>query len=195
MITADKFNNYHFRRAFMASFGQNRIVSDPQNDFPSAPSSAQFRTTHWSVVLEAREAESPHAIHALEALCRTYWYPLYAYVRRRGHASHAAQDLTQEFFARLVERNILTAVRQERGKFRWFLLSALQRFLANEWNRGHAAKRGGRQIIVSLDEKVAEGRYRFEAVDHATPETLFDQSWAMTLLEQAQDRRSGPLAD
>lgn len=147
---------------------------------------AQFTTTHWSVVLTAREEESPAAADAMAQLCRTYWYPLYAYIRRRGHDPHHAQDLTQEFFARLLERNFLKAVRQEGGKFRWFLLSAVKRFLANEWNREQAAKRGGGQTIVSLNEETAEGRYRYEIADHTTPEKLFDQSWAMTLLEQAQ---------
>ena len=154
----------------------------PDND------AARFATTHWSVVLAAREQDSPRAADALTSLCRTYWYPLYAYIRRHGHAPQDAQDLTQEFFARLLEKNFLAAVRQERGKFRWFLLSALKRFLANEWNREHAAKRGGRRTIVSLDEETAEGRYRYEVADHATPDKLFDQSWAMTLLEQAQER-------
>ena len=148
--------------------------------------SGEFLTTHWSVVLAAREGVSPQAADALASLCRTYWYPLYAYIRRRGHASYDAQDLTQEFFARLLERNFMAAVRQERGKFRWFLLSALKRFLANEWNREHAAKRNGGQSIVSLDEESAEGRYRYEIPDHTTPDKLFDQSWAMTLLEQAR---------
>jgi DNA-directed RNA polymerase specialized sigma24 family protein len=147
-----------------------------------------FTTTHWSVVLAAREEDSPQAADALARLCRTYWYPLYAYVRRRGREPHDAQDLTQEFFARLLEKNFLAAVRQERGKFRWFLLSALKCFLANEWNREHADKRGGGQGIVSLDEETAEGRYRYEIPDHSTPDKLFDQSWAMTLLEQAQEQ-------
>jgi RNA polymerase sigma-70 factor (ECF subfamily) len=145
-----------------------------------------FATTHWSVVLAAREVDSPSASDALTSLCRTYWYPLYAYVRRKGHSPDDAQDLTQEFFARLLEKNFLTAVRQERGKFRWFLLATLKRFLANEWNRDHAAKRGGGRPVVSLNEEMAEGRYRHEAVEHSTPEKLFDQSWAMTLLEQAR---------
>ena len=156
---------------------------------PSEPlpveASAQFCTTHWSVVLTAREEGSPRAAAALEALCRTYWYPLYAYVRRHGHEPWDAQDLTQEFFAQLLERNFLKAVQQERGKFRWFLLCTMQRFLAREWNRAHAAKRGGGCNFISLDE-TAEGRYRLEIADDATPEKLFDRSWAITLLEQAR---------
>jgi len=147
-----------------------------------------FTTTHWSVVLSARQVDSPEAADALAQLCQTYWYPLYAYMRRRGHGIHDAQDLTQEFFVRLLEKNFLSAVRQERGKFRWFLLSALKRFLINERNRDHAAKRGGRHAFLSLDEESAEGRYRLEIADRVTPEKLFDQSWAMTLLEQAQEQ-------
>jgi RNA polymerase sigma factor (sigma-70 family) len=157
--------------------------SHPQ---PVANGVVCFTTTHWSVVLAAREEESPKTADALAQLCGTYWYPLYAYIRRRGHEPQDAQDLTQEFFARLLGNNILKAVQQERGKFRWFLLSAVKRFLANEWNREQAAKRGGGQTIVSLDEETAEGRYRYEVPDHATPDRLYDQSWAMTLLEQAQ---------
>lgn len=150
--------------------------------------SAQFATTHWSVVLAARDEHSPNSADALAHLCQVYWYPLYAYVRQRGHGPHDAQDLTQEFFARLLQRNILKAIQGERGRFRWFLLSAMKRFLATEWRREHAAKRGGRHTLVSLDEQAAESRYRLEVADHATPEKLFNQSWAMTLLEQAQTR-------
>lgn len=150
-----------------------------------------FPTTHWSVVLSAGEEDSAQATEALGRLCQTYWYPLYAYVRRRGYAVHDAQDLTQEFFARLLEKNFLNAVRQERGKFRWFLLSALKRFLANEWNHDRAAKRGGSHNLLSLDEETAEGRYRLEIADHLTPEKLFDQRWALTLLEQAQEQLRG----
>ena len=163
------------------------IGDDAEASIPRA-AGPDFRTTHWSVVLTARADDSSQAADALSQLCRTYWYPLYAYIRRRGHDPHDAQDLTQEFFARLLERNFLAAVRQERGKFRWFLLSALKRFLANEWNRDHAAKRGSGHAVVSLDEETAEGRYRYEVADQTTPDMLYDQSWAMTVLEQAQDQ-------
>ena len=160
-------------------------MSDEQ-DVSSAVPSEWFVTTHWSVVLAARENDSPRAARALAQLCRVYWYPLYAYIRRRGHDAHAAQDLTQEFFARLLRQDILKAVQQERGKFRWFLLSAAKRFLANEWNRDHALKRGGGQTLLSLDEETAEGRYRHEIPDDSSPDKLYDRNWAMTLLEQAQ---------
>ena len=146
----------------------------------------QFNTTHWTVILTARDANSPQAANALAELCSAYWYPLYAYIRRQGHDAHKAQDLTQEFFARLLQKNLLDCVRRERGKFRWFLLSALKRFLINEWEYEHAAKRGGKQSIVSLDEERAEGCYRQDVADHRTPEKLFDQNWAMTLLKRAE---------
>lgn len=152
------------------------------------PPAAEFRTTHWSVVLAARADDSPEAASALEALCHTYWYPLYAYVRRHGHNPDDARDLTQEFFARLLERKSLQAVKPERGKFRWFLMSAMKRFLAYEWNKEHAIKRSGRHQLLSLDETTAEGRYRLETADPMTPEKLFAQSWAMTLLEQARQQ-------
>lgn len=174
-----------FRSLPDLGFDNRRRVPEQLEPISNKPAD-WFVTTHWSVVLAARDEESPRATDALAQLCHSYWYPLYAYIRRRGHEPHDAQDLTQEFFARLLEKNILKAVQQERGKFRWFLLSAVKRFLANEWNREHAAKRGGGQSIVSLDEETAEGRYRYEVVDHTGPDKLFDQSWAMTLLEQAQ---------
>jgi RNA polymerase sigma-70 factor (ECF subfamily) len=155
---------------------------------PSPDIARWFATTHWSVVLAARDEDSPRAGAALETLCRAYWYPLYAYVRRKGHGPEEAQDLTQEFFARLLERNFLQAVQQERGKFRWFLLSAMKRFLANEWHKDHAAKRGGRHVVLSLDETVAEGRFQLEPADPLTPEKLFDQSWALTLLDEARQK-------
>jgi RNA polymerase sigma-70 factor (ECF subfamily) len=178
------------------------FVSEEGKESSAGPARC-FVTTHWSVVLAARGADSPEAAEALSRLCQTYWYPLYAYVRRRGHEAVDAQDLTQEFFARLLEKNFLKSVQQERGKFRWFLLSALKRFLANEWNQQHAAKRGGKCITVSLDDQNAEGRYALEVADQTTPEKLFDRNWAMTVIEQAQDelRREyetsgrGPLFD
>ena len=163
-------------------------MRETDQEVSSRPTSGQFTTTHWSVVLAARDDESPRAADALAQLCSTYWYPLYAFIRRQGHDSDHAQDLTQEFFARLLEQNFLAAVRQERGKFRWFLLATVKRFLANEWNRDHAVKRGGGHTVVSLDEETAEGRYRYEVADHATADKLFDQNWAMTALEQARER-------
>lgn len=145
-----------------------------------------FATTRWSVVLAARRETSPEAAAALETLCRSYWYPLYAYVRRSGHAPHDAQDLTQEFFARLLAGEWLRSAAQERGRFRTFLLVALQRFLAKEWHRATARKRGGGVAPLALDAADAEQRYAGEPV--LAPDEVFERRWAMTLLEQALER-------
>ncbi len=147
-----------------------------------------FTTTHWSVVLTAIEERSPQAAAALEKLCRTYWYPLYAYVRRKGYDAHDSQDLTQEFFARLLARNYLSVADRNRGKFRSFLLGSLEHFLAREWTKAHAQKRGGGQSLFSLDEDDAENRYRMESALELTPDKIFDRRWATTLLEQAMTR-------
>jgi len=147
-----------------------------------------FVTTHWSVVLSARNEESPRCAEALETLCRTYWYPLYAYVRRLGHSPTDAQDLTQEFFARLLQKHYLQSVAQEKGKFRTFLLVALQRFLANEWDRRHAQKRGGFAPVVSIDQELAESRFASDLSHAAQPDMLFERHWAMTLLERTMAR-------
>jgi RNA polymerase sigma factor (sigma-70 family) len=147
-----------------------------------------FVTTHWSVVLSARQKDSPHSAAALETLCRTYWYPLYAYVRRQGHSPHDAQDLTQGFFARLLQKDYLQAAAREKGKFRTFLLVALKRFLANEWDREHAQKRGGFAPVVSIDQEDAESRLAAEPAHNLQPDVLFDRQWARTLLERTMTR-------
>lgn len=149
--------------------------------------SAAFATTHWSAVLGAG-TDSLAASAALEELCRTYWYPLYAYVRRRGYDTHDAQDSTQEFFARLLEKNSLSAVHPRKGKFRSFLLASMNHFLAKEWRREQTQKRGGGQPAFSLDVSAAEDRYKFEPVDALDPEKIFERRWAMTLLEQTLAR-------
>ena len=145
---------------------------------------ARFLTTHWSVVLAAGRSDSTRAQSALARLCQTYWYPLYAYVRRRGHSPHDAQDLTQEFFARLLERHSLACADPNRGRFRSFLLSALDHFLVNEREKARAQKRGGGRTILSLDLALAEQRYDLEPADTATPDKLFDKHWATALLEE-----------
>src|SRR2546430_9901540 len=147
-----------------------------------------FATTHWSVVLAARQQTSPEAGEALESLCRAYWYPLYAFIRRRGYDSHDAQDLTQGFFTRLLEKNYLAQADREKGRFRSFLLAALKHFLSDEQDRARAQKRGGGQALISLDEQTAEGRYRLEPADVMSAEKLFERRWALTLLEQARTR-------
>lgn len=147
-----------------------------------------FRTTHWSLILLAGRSGESQANHALECLCRAYWPPLYAYVRRQGYTSHDAQDLTQEFFARLLEKEFLKLADPERGRFRSFLLKSLKHFLVNNWVRGQARKRGGGQPIFSLDEEAAERAYLMQPEDQFAPEILYDKRWAMTLLERAMDR-------
>ncbi len=147
-----------------------------------------FVTTHWSVVLSARRKDSPQSAAALETLCRTYWYPLYAYVRRQGHSPPDAQDLTQEFFARLLQKDYLKAAAREKGRFRTFLIVALKRFLANEWDRVRAQKRGGGQPLLSLDTDLAEERYRIEPVESATADKIYERRWALTLLDHTMKR-------
>lgn len=143
-----------------------------------------FGPTRWSVVLAAGRSQSTHARDALEQLCRAYWYPLYAFVRRQGYGPDDAQDLTQEFFARLIEKHYLQSVDQAKGKFRSFLLAALKHFLANEYYKATAQKRGGRASIVSLNAASAETTYAAEPADDASPDKLYERRWAMTLLHR-----------
>jgi RNA polymerase sigma-70 factor (ECF subfamily) len=155
------------------------------------PEASQFSTTHWSAVVSAGENDSPQAEAALASLCRAYWYPLYAYVRRQGHPVEDAQDLTQEFFARLLERKYLRRADPNRGRFRTFLLTSLKHFLINEWNKANREKRGGGRLIISLDAEETETRFRAEPADNRSPDKAFERRWAMVLLdrvlEQLQD--------
>ncbi|HWN95164.1 MAG TPA: RNA polymerase sigma factor [Methylomirabilota bacterium] len=162
-------------------------MSDPGSE-PATHSLHQFATTHWSAVLLAGEAASAETQQALEDLCRAYWYPLYAYVRRQGHSPDDAQDLTQEFFARLLEHKYVRLADRQRGRFRTFLLSSLKNFLINEWEKSRTAKRGGADATFSLDEQDAEGRYLAEPVDGLTPERIYEKRWAVTLLEKVLAR-------
>lgn len=149
----------------------------------STPAPAlQFATTHWSVVLAARDEESPRAAAALEQLCRRYWPPVYAFIRRQGHGPHDAQDLTQEFFARLIAKRYLDAADAAKGKFRTLLLTAVCRFLVNQHERAHAAKRGGGAVHFALEAEEAEEGYQVEPADPATPETLYERRWAETVV-------------
>jgi DNA-directed RNA polymerase specialized sigma24 family protein len=147
-----------------------------------------FTTTHWSLILNAQDTSSPLAAAALEKLCRAYWYPLYVYARRQGEDEESAKDLTQGFFARLLEKHYLAQVQREKGKFRCFLLAALKHFLADERDKARAQKRGGGQTFVSLDDSTGEERYRLEPVDAMDAEKLFERRWALTLLERARAR-------
>jgi RNA polymerase sigma factor (sigma-70 family) len=149
---------------------------------------AAFGTTHWSVVLTAGESDREKAHEALEQLCAAYWYPLYVFARRQGYSAAETEDLTQEFFARLLQSNDLAEVSPERGRFRSFLLVSFKHLLANEYHRRQTQKRGGRATIVSLEPEDPETRYRLEPADPVTPEILFERRWALTVLERAVDR-------
>lgn len=160
--------------------------SDPTPDNTAASGGGAFPTTQWSVVLQAGAESESKARHALGTLCRHYWYPLYAFVRRQGRSHHEAEDCTQEFLARLLANAGVALARPERGRFRTFLLTALRNFLTDEWHRSMAAKRGGGKIIRSLDLEKADERFSHEPVDPGlTPEQAFDCSWAADLLDAA----------
>lgn len=146
-----------------------------------------FATTHWSVVLAAGEGGTELSRHALEVLCRAYWYPIYVYVRRKGHGPDDAQDLTQEFFAQLIAKQQLRRADRNRGKFRSFLLATLHYFLAREWSRAHRQKRGGEYQFVSLDQQMPEEQYQLEPADGDPPETKFERQWALTVLKHTMN--------
>ena len=152
---------------------------------PGLGQNDQFTTTHWSVVLAARQTDSPAASAALEQLCQIYWYPLYAFVRRQGSSPQDAEDLTQAFFERVLEKCYLADVAQSNGRFRDFLKAALKHFLADCRDRERAAKRGGGKTIIHLDALTAEERYRLEPADALTPDTRFDRDWALTIVQNA----------
>jgi RNA polymerase sigma-70 factor (ECF subfamily) len=175
-------------------------MSDESSPVPAATAvRGNFPTTHWSVVINAGAGSEPKARTALETLCRQYWYPLYGFARRQGRAHHEAQDCTQEFLARLLAAGGVAQARPERGRFRAFLLAALRNFLANEWHRTQAAKRGGGAAHVPLDlPPDAAERFAREPADAGlTPEQAFDRNWALGLLErvttelQAEYEKSG----
>jgi RNA polymerase sigma factor (sigma-70 family) len=148
------------------------------------PAGAQFTTTHWSVVVAAGQSQLPQAADAQEKLCGVYWYPLYAYVRRQGNSPEDAEDLTQQFFSRLLEKDYLARADQERGKFRTFLVRSLNNFLINEWKRAGRLKRGGNLTFLSLDAEEAEGRYAGEPRDQSTAADAYERLWAVALVEQ-----------
>jgi RNA polymerase sigma factor (sigma-70 family) len=156
-------------------------------------SRGRFAATRWTIVLKAREKNSPEVGAALETLCRTYWPPLYAFARRQGRTPHDAQDLTQGFFARLLEADAdaLRLVAPEKGRFRSFLLVAFKRFMANEWEKACAGKRGGGRQHVTFDTALAESGYHQGLRDEASAEKLYERRWALTLLEQAMARLRG----
>ena len=144
----------------------------------------RFETTHWSVVLSAGRNPTPRSEKALATLCETYWPPLYAYARRKGHGAEDAEDLVQGFFARMLEKKNLRQVQREGGKFRSFLLASLNHYTSNERDRARAKKRGGGRAPLSLEMKRGEELYRLDPADHLTPEKVFERRWALTLLMQ-----------
>ena len=154
----------------------------------SVPAAGNFTPTHWSVIVAAGRNDSTPARVALEKLCRAYWPPIYAYVRRQGHNPHDAQDLTQEFFARLLEKKYLAEVDRAKGRFRSFLLAALKHFLANEWDKSQAQKRGGGQVLIPMDAASAESSCGFQPADPVSAEKVFERRWALTLLDQVLRR-------
>jgi len=160
----------------------------------SAPAAQWPTHTHWSVVLAAADPAAPGARKALEDLCRAYWYPVYAYIRRRGYDRPDAEDLTQAFFLHLIETQALSAATPARGRFRAFLRTSVAYFLVSKWRHANALKRGGAITFVSWDGRGAEQRYQREAVCDLTPERLFERSWADTLLQRVLDQLKAELA-
>jgi RNA polymerase sigma-70 factor (ECF subfamily) len=163
-------------------------MSDPR---PTRSSEAGFPTTHWSLVLRAGGPATPQAREALAGLCASYWYPVYAFIRRQGHKPDEAQDLTQAFIVRLLEKGGLPAVDPCRGRFRAYLRTACDHFLADQRDRAGALKRGGDRVILSVDARDAEGRYLREPAHDLTPERLFERAWALTLLDRVLERLGG----
>src|SRR5262245_6319498 len=161
---------------------QSRTVHSESPTRPDNLTSVGFHTTHWTLIMAAK-GDGSAAHEALASLCSTYWYPLYAYVRRQGSTPHESEDLTQEFFHRFLERNALAGV-QPTGKFRSFLLTCLKNFLANERERAHAQRRGGGQPLISLNSVEAETRYSLDPADDLTPEAVYERRWAFAVLEQ-----------
>ena len=161
------------------------MISRPPSD---GPSPARFPTTQWSRVISAGDPDAPLARESLAELCNAYWYPLYAYIRRRGHDPEQAKDLTQDFFARALEKGLFSEADPARGRFRSFLRTVCAHFLANRHDWEGARKRGGDRTILPIDAAGAEGQYAREMADGLTPERIFDRSWALTLLGRVLDR-------
>ena len=167
----------------------------PRSRTDRNPTAGRFHSTRWDDVLAARDPAAPEAREALAELCRAYWYPLYAYVRRKGYPREQAEDLTQGFFSDGLARDFLRAVDPDRGRFRSFLLTSFENYLRNEHERQTRVKRGGRVATVSIDAGDAEDRYHREPAHIATPERLYDRRWALTLLDRALDRLERRMAE
>ena len=177
----------------------SEIATPPGSVAPGTRDAGVFASTHWSVVMSAGAGTTEQSMAALDRLCRQYWQPLYYFVRRRGYNEHDAQDLTQGFFARLLEKHSIETADRERGRFRTFLLTALENYLANEWDRANRQKRGGGQQFLSWEHAAnAEAGYQLQPQDSSTPDRLYDRRWAQAVLEavlrrlrEECDRRHG----
>ncbi|HEX3719299.1 MAG TPA: sigma factor [Verrucomicrobiae bacterium] len=163
-------------------------MTDDTNWTGKGRGGALFTTTHWSLVINAGEVGSEQAHKAIAQLCQIYWYPLYAYVRRQGYDIHQAQDLTQEFFARLLAGKGFSGLDRQRGRFRAWLLASMEHFLAKEWRDAHRQKRGGGVSFLSLDAMEPEERYRLEPTDQLSADRIYERRWALTVLEIALQR-------
>lgn len=163
------------------------MTSEHSSQRTSAPGDI-FATTHWTVVLAAGQRHTPQSDAALEHLCRTYWFPLYAYVRRRGHTKADAEDSVQAFFARFLAKNYLEGLNAERGSFRAFLLASLKNFLTNEWKHARAQKRGGGEQTLSLDWETADTKFQVAVQNEPSPDKAFDREWALALLARVIER-------
>lgn len=164
------------------------MPSSHQISPPGAVGGQRFATTHWSVVLAASQRETEGSATAMATLCETYWYPLYCYVRRQGCQASDAQDLVQQFFTRVLEKDYLAVADRERGRFRSFLLTVLKRFLSNEQKHAATQKRGGGEMVFSLDFGAGEERFRLEPTDDWTPEKIYERRWALTLLDHVLEQ-------
>jgi len=164
------------------------MTDSHHNSLQPSADRGRFGHTQWSQVQRAADPAAEGYGLALQGLCQSYWYPLYAYVRRSGHSAHDAEDLTQAFFARLLDKNYLAAADPEKGRFRSFLLVALKRFLANEWERQHALKRGGFATVIEIDQAHAESLYGGDLAHHDQADVLLEKQWAITLIGHVMGR-------
>lgn len=164
------------------------VLPSTRHSTTESGAAAGFRTTHWTVVLAAARSGAPQTREAMGKLCQTYWYPLYAFIRRRGHNDADAKDLTQGFFFRLLDKNYLEGITIEGGKFRSYLLTLLNHFMSDERERARALKRGGGQTLISIDEESEEGLHYNEPTIDVTPEVEFERTWAMALLNEVMGK-------
>ena len=169
-------------------------MSDNSHVSSTPTGTSRFATTHWSVVLAAGDSSAPQHQGALSTLCQKYWFPLYAYLRRRGYDTHQAEDGTQAFFTQMLEKHYLRRVEPKPAKFRSFLLMALKRFMADQRRRANAVKRGSGKKVLSFNIVAAESQYAIEPAHNLSPEKLFEKSWALTVLEQTMIRLEAELA-